>query len=305
MAVESVSMNRSERFDLAALLHERIATRCVCCGTDSLESSPAILMPFVADRVFGWKPVVVDESWGLKTIAPGHAYSICKTMQCNVCGHLFCDIRFSDAEMANLYDGYREEEYTTLREYYEPGYKERNDALKLPLSYKREIEDFLSPLLEFPLTILDWGGDTGTNTPFRDKCAGIDIYDISNKEVETGTRSVTLDQVKSRSYGLLICSMVLEHTPFPFDVLMQIKSAMNDQSVLYVEVPYEKVMRDEQSVPLMSKKHWHEHINFYSEKSLKKLIENSGLTILSQNILFISTAGADCIFQVACKLASD
>jgi hypothetical protein len=53
---------------------ERIASTCVCCGISRLSGSPAILMPFVAARVFDWYPVVIDESWGLKTIQSGHVY---------------------------------------------------------------------------------------------------------------------------------------------------------------------------------------------------------------------------------------
>ena len=39
---------------------ERIATCCVCCGSDVLKSEPAVLMPFVAHRTFGWYPIVID-----------------------------------------------------------------------------------------------------------------------------------------------------------------------------------------------------------------------------------------------------
>jgi hypothetical protein len=45
------------------LKKERIATQCVCCGSENLKSSPAVLMPFVAHRTFGWKPAVIDKSW--------------------------------------------------------------------------------------------------------------------------------------------------------------------------------------------------------------------------------------------------
>ena len=53
----------------------RIASICVCCGGDRLSRSPAILMPFIAARIFDWYPVEIDEGWGLNTIQKGTAYS--------------------------------------------------------------------------------------------------------------------------------------------------------------------------------------------------------------------------------------
>ena len=124
--------------NLANLNQERTASQCVCCGSLKLDSAPAILMPFVAHRIFGWAPVVIDESWGLKTIPNGTAYTICKSLYCLDCGFLFLDMRFSDKELDALYTGYRDQAYTDLRESYEPGYTERNDFLKSCNDWKEE-----------------------------------------------------------------------------------------------------------------------------------------------------------------------
>ena len=91
--------------------------------------SPAILMPFIAARTFGWHSVVIDDSWGLKTIKNGMAYSICNSLACRECNHLFLDIRFSDSEMSSLYQDYRGQDYVRLRDSFEPGYAIRNKAL--------------------------------------------------------------------------------------------------------------------------------------------------------------------------------
>jgi len=159
----------------------RIADACICCGGQSLEKSPAILMPFVAHRVFGWAPVEIDDSWGLRTILNGNAYSICNSVSCLDCGMLFLDIRFSDPEMEALYSGYRQAEYTALRDHYEPGYAERNDTLNQGIGFIPEIEAFLTPFLPLPVRVLDWGGDTGINTPFKSASTLFHVYDISGK----------------------------------------------------------------------------------------------------------------------------
>lgn len=59
----------------------------------------AILMPFISHRVFNWRPVIIDDSWGLNTIPKGTLYSICNTLCCGDCGLIFLDLRFSDSEM--------------------------------------------------------------------------------------------------------------------------------------------------------------------------------------------------------------
>ena len=242
---------------------ERIATECVCCGCRKLSKSPAILMPFVAHRVFDWRPVEIDLSWGLRTVIDGHAYSICNSLCCDDCGLLFLDIRFSEAELVSLYNNYRDQEYTNLRDFYEPGYKDRNTSLCSGIDYIPEIEDSLSPLLPSPVRLLDWGGDTGKNTPFKKSGALIHIYDISNQPVVSGAESVDKTTALETEYDLIVCSNVLEHVPYPSDLLLDIKTVMRGHTVLYLEVPYENVIRTslDYAGALINKRHWHEHIN--------------------------------------------
>lgn len=285
-------------------VRQRLASSCVCCGSADLAVSPAILMPFIADRAFGWRPVVIDDSWGLNTIQSGNAYSICKTMRCRRCEHLFCDIRFSEEEMENIYTGYREEAYVKLRDFYEPGYRVRNEALTVAVSYKQHIEDFLSPFLRDPLTILDWGGDTGANTPFEKRRVSLDVFDISGKAVGGDARVVTREQATSSKYGLIVCSQILEHIPYPSDVLLTVRQAMDEESILYIEVPFEEVMRRYLKDRDKVKRHWHEHINFYSTQSLDSLLVNCRLEILANNVLVAEVGGAEAhILQIACRLA--
>ncbi len=140
----------------------------------------------IAGTRYGYEPVEITASWGLRTIKSGMAYSICNSIQCGKCGLLFLETRFTQNEMKSLYEGYREEQYITIREKYEPGYRERNSKLNTGIQYIPEIEQFLSPYLRFPVSILDWGGDTGKNTPFKKKNKLFHIYDISNKPVIDG-----------------------------------------------------------------------------------------------------------------------
>jgi hypothetical protein len=283
---------------------DRIASNCVCCGSDKIQRSPAILMPFVAHRAFGWEPVEIDESWGLLTIKKGNAYSVCNSLLCEACDFLFLDIRFSDGEMFNLYDDYRGEAYTKLRDFYEPGYSMRNDQLKIGVDYIGHVEKFLEHHLKLPVSILDWGGDTGKNSPFKSRNTRLDIYDISNIPTISGAQRVTKEEALSKKYDLIVCSNVLEHVSYPSDLLADIKMSMDEKSLLYIEVPFEDIMVNAGNNVQKEKKHWHEHINFFSEKSLQYLVENFGLKIIDVNKIHITAGGKTSLcFQIACKLS--
>jgi hypothetical protein len=294
----------AEKIVLSHSEHERIATECVCCKSKYLKKSPAILMPFIADRVFGWKPVEIDDSWGLKTIKNGNAYSICNSLYCINCGFLFLDIRFSEAELNSLYDDYRGQGYTDLREIYEPGYKAKNDSLLAGINYIAVIETFLNPYLSFPIRMLDWGGDTGKNTPFKEKNNLFHLFDIGSKPVVDGAKVVDKNTALSTKYDLIVCSNVLEHVPYPAELILDMKKAMGKETVLYIEVPLEDIVRlSEPHADLsLMKKHWHEHINFYSENSLLQMLNHCGLKVLELKKLNASAGGSSAfLIQIACK----
>ncbi len=284
---------------------ERVARSCVCCGSASLSSSPAIVMPFVAHRALGWEPVEVDVSWGLKTIQRGMAYTVCKTLLCDECKAIFLDIRFSEAELASLYRDYRGEEYTSLRDRYEPGYRQRNQFFSSQLEYLPLVEEFLAPLLPADPTVLDWGGDNGINTPFRGRARTLHIYEISGKETLPGATAVDLVTIRKNHYDLIISSHVLEHVPYPQEHLAELRSCLAKDSVLYVEVPFEQLMVDAETPEsaARAKRHWHEHVNFFSERSLRLLAEKSKLNVINLRSIEVKGGGSNTrVFQMACSL---
>jgi SAM-dependent methyltransferase len=87
--------------------------------------------------------------------------------------------------------------------------------------------------------VLDWGGDTGDNTPFLKSAAAIDIFDISDQPVVAGARRVSREDLQGRAYDLVVLSHVLEHVPQPADLVRDAAQALGAGGVLYVEVPYE------------------------------------------------------------------
>jgi len=293
----------SKRIRLAASADERLASHCICCGSDNLNSSPAIIMPFITHRAFAWKPMKIEKHWGLKTIQSGMAYGLCNSLMCGNCNLLFMDIRFTANEMSSLYRDYRGEEYTKLREYYEPGYSLRNQELAQPLLYLQKTEEFIASFVPKPQAILDWGGDTGLNTPFKSIANMIDIYDISNKVGADGSSVTNKTKLLNKSFDLITCSNVLEHVPHPVSVLTQISEFMSKSTKLFIEVPFESLMisGDEDKI-LSMKRHWHEHINFFTEKSLRCLMLCSDLNILSMRSFPTNEKGNQShVFQIICN----
>jgi hypothetical protein len=288
------------------IMRERIASRCVCCNKGDLVRTPAILMPFVADRVFGWKPVRIDESWGLRTIRTGNAYTSCNSLYCCGCGFLFLDMRFSEVELNNLYRDYRGESYVALRDHYEPGYALRNAELKEGIKYSNCIEEFLEPYFTFPISVLDWGGDTGKNTPFKNRSTRIDVYDVSGVTPIEGVRLVRRAQLDNASYDLIVCSNVLEHISYPLDLLEDIGRVMTRNTRLYLEVPFEAVMVNHPEDPYVYKHHWHEHINFFSETSLRYLVAAAGMKIIELKRLQLESFESPVyLFQLLCAKSQD
>lgn len=265
---------------------------CLCCESPDIESSQAIWMPFVSHRAMGLPPLKIDSSTGLTNIPDGTAYSLCKSLMCRECGLLFADYRFSDAEVERLYRDYRGEEYTNLRNFYEPGYMERNKILTNGNSYLSEVEGFLRDLLPGAgMKVLDWGGDTGINSPFTGERSLLHIFDPSAKTARLAD-AVSFSEVplEAVNYDLIVLSNVLEHVPFPAETLNAIIPLMTSTTVLYIEVPLELLQLGAHYPPYSGaskKKHWHEHINFFTTRSMEILINNCGLQVVSHNLLNI------------------
>jgi hypothetical protein len=286
------------------MIYDPTELACICCGGSDLVQSPAILMPFLANRIFGYEPFEVNSSWGMRDLKPGTAYFLCHSLQCQKCGVLFLDLRFTDTQMERLYRGYRDEDYDRLRERFEPGYILRSQYLENLGPYIKQVEEFLEPFVSKHPNILDWGGDTGANTPLKDRAKLHHVYDISNKEMAPGVKAVNLEEVNQTKYDLIVCSQVLEHIPFPRDLIEQLMSVMHGDTLLYLEVPFEKLMQEingSKNAHLL-KKHWHEHINFFTEDSLLSMCHQLGLDVIRIEHLSVELSkGKTSLISLICK----
>jgi SAM-dependent methyltransferase len=202
--------------------------RCPCCLERMDETCPALMAPFIAQRVAG-RPA-----------------SLCALMTCPACGFRCFDHRFDDAELGRLYQGYREEDYYRTRHGWEPWYTRKiNTGLS---EDPRELETrkagsfrLISGALDGvqPRRILDYGGDRGQFIP--DGLGGERfVYEISGRPPLPGIRAVADLSGLEGSFDLVMICQVLEHLPdlpAQLDILHRLAGA---GGVLYVEVPLER-----------------------------------------------------------------
>lgn len=261
---------------------ELIARHCICCGGGNLGKSPAVLMPFVALRVFGHEPVEITADWGLRDLRQGMAYTLCNSLQCQECGALFLDYRFTDEQMAALYHNYRDAQYNAQRIRFEPDYVKVVPHYYQRAAYLDEVETWLAPHLPEAPAVLDWGGDSGINSLFRERKRLLHIHDISGVELVPGAEQVDIEQISQNHYDLVTCSQVLEHVSFPLELVERMLPALDSGVLLYLEVPHEALMREHPGNLDLAhrKRHWHEHVNFFTETAMRRLLERLGLTVL-------------------------
>lgn len=135
------------------------------------------------------------------------------------------------------------------------------------------------------------GGDTGINTPFKGRLEVHHVYDISNKGTVSGASFVTKEDIAENCYDLITVMHVLEHVPYPNELLNNIVTYMDAHTKLYIEVPYETVFREAVSMkrsPYQLKRHWHEHINFFTKESIEQLIKSCGLKLIDFSVIPVS-----------------
>jgi hypothetical protein len=285
----------------------KIAKRCICCDGARLSRTPAVLAPFLACRIFGYEPAEITADWGLRDIKSGHAYTMCHSLECADCGMLFLDMRFDDEEMSGLYHGYRDEDYTATRDRLEPGYAERNKHFQAGNRYTPMVEQFLAPHLPAAPRVLDHGGDTGRNTPFRGRAEAHHVYDISGLPPIAGAKIVSLEDAKRQTYDLIVSSQVLEHVSAPAWLLREMVALMGDETMIYLEVPHEELIRAATPGAAVGaqKRYWHEHINFYTERSLEALLRGAGLAEVARQSTPVEAGGRrPHIFSVLARRAT-
>jgi SAM-dependent methyltransferase len=204
------------------------ADACPCCGVRDFDSRATLMAPFIADYVLNRQP----EVGALR--------------KCGGCGLMFFATRYTDAEIARLYDDYRGERYLAVRHRLEPWYTRKfNEDIggAVGMGPRQQIyRDTLAAHVDNVLigTVLDYAGDRGQmmqGGPGREHF----VYEISGATPIDGVDGIS-DPVglTGRDFDLVLACGVVEHFSEPLAQLRQVAQHVKPGGWLYLEVPDEQ-----------------------------------------------------------------
>jgi hypothetical protein len=286
------------------------AERCVICEGDISSKTTGLVAPFLAERI-----------WQRKAFA-------IKLAKCGSCGFLFFNPRLEEHEAKLLYDDYRSERYQQMRFRHEPWYtKAFNSGLsdeKIMVARRELLHSIVAENAGFSgiETVLDFGGDQGQliqDLPVANKY----VYDISGVEKRPGIVGISdFAGCLAHRYDLIVCSNVLEHVGFPRELVSQIRQLANPGTLIYLDAPLESpltfssvtkrlaqmlivsVARTRDALAVLKPSGiylMHEHINFFSVKSLATLAEQLEFQVIATGRYGMNgpILGGDCVWCLA------
>ena len=252
---------------------------CIICGNDVIKWRGTIA-PFIVDYVFEGR--LSD-------------YNLC---YCKRCQMIFSDMRLDERETRRLYVNYRGEDYCRIRESYEPGYIKINEKIGKDPHGNRIRKKFIEHIISNGniakvRSVLDYGGDQGQLIPEIFAEANRYVYDISGVDSIRGVKSVATAEAAA-PYDLIMCCGVLEHASFPAMLLELFKGLLTKNGFLYVEVPagiptqrYFDLTLGRKWLNRLWHPQMHEHINYFTNASLRNALLIHGFSPLSSQIMIL------------------
>ncbi len=242
--------------------------------------------------------------------------------RCDRCDLVYFSHRFDDDTLAAMYSGYRNERYLSIRRRWEPWYsRDANSATEPGSEAVAERIGFVTNIvgsyieIDTLRNIVDYGGDEGQFFP-----AGYSgpeyVIEVSGKDLVDGVQAAaSLDELPDRPH-LVIAAHLLEHLVDPAALVKEIRAAVAEDGLFYVEVPLDRpkvrqwhagapyrgfldwvsatrgtwiaadfvagVARNfGRTVPRLGAVKQSEHINYYSTQSLQALLAGGGFRVVS------------------------
>jgi hypothetical protein len=235
--------------------------------------------------------------------------------RCYKCGLKYFLDRYNDREASALYSNYRGSQYYISRHRYEFWYtRNLNGVLgkdsKMVCRRKEHLLQILNRnnIKTQVFSVMDWGGDQGQHIPdiFTERF----VYEISDaKPVEGVTKLTNMQEVRMRSFDIVMLCGVLEHCSDPKDMVRLISELKT--KFLYILVPFEpfkmiRIMPDSwyrkymkfishlpnlrslvdfftaicrlklRLIPPFGILMQHEHLNYFTKDSVKYLLIDNG-----------------------------
>jgi SAM-dependent methyltransferase len=286
---------------------------CIICDREVRLVSYGVVAPFISQ---------LANSPGNSQVSLHH---------CDACQLSFFSHRYSDTELSALYGGYRGTHYVEVRKRWEPWYRSAvNDAYMAGSKEVDSRRSFMERLIakafagQFRVAV-DYGGDEGQFFP--ESAVGRKIViDVSAHPKLEGVESHENFKTIGASPDLVTICHVLEHLNDPVAVLREVRQVIDPQGVLYLEVPldtprlhkwhsrdaYQRylarvgrtrwplVVSDFASgvsrqigirIPRLGVVKQSEHINYFTESSLKALLATTGFKVLAHSAEPKATVG--------------
>ena len=270
---------------------------CLICGSDNITSTDTIVSDFVMARI------APNEKENYKT----------KLCFCKECSFAFYEYRINSEEEQALYKNYRDSEYQKTREKSECWYTEKinnllnNDSTSIN-EQKRVIRKILNDNGVMNIkSALDYGGNEGKT--FFDEIGTENkyVFDISGVPTLKGVENISdFSKLSDYRFDFIMCNMLFEHLADPMSLMGTLKDIGDENTIYYIEVPSENpfVSGNKHSIAnnlkLVFNPHFsffklvkyyfkkrkdpfmtmHEHINFYTADSMKRMIDLSGFTCI-------------------------
>jgi SAM-dependent methyltransferase len=276
---------------------------CIICDRPVSLSSYGLVAPFISEL----------------TDAPEE--SPVTLQHCAACQLSFFSHRYSDAELTAIYGGYRGSDYVRVRKRWEPWYGSGvNNAYEAGSKDVVSRRTFMEGLIaqatprHFRVAV-DFGGDEGQFFPDSAVDRKI-VIEVSGKPMLEGVELYEDLGSIGVSPDLVMVCHVLEHLNDPAALLREVRQVIDAEGVLYVEVPmdlprlhhwharepYKRylahvartrwplVASDFLSgvsrqaglrIPRLGVVKQSEHINYFTERSLKTLLTVAGFSVLT------------------------
>ena len=274
---------------------------CIICKSSDLEYRDTVISDFVMARI---DPRFVNGN------VPNTPTRLCF---CKNCTFAFYEYRISDEESERLYNNYRDGDYQQLREKYECWYTEQvNDALNNDLKQLRRQKARINHMIKNNIrteirSALDYGGNEGKTFFSGVGTEERYVYDISGIDVIDGITKISdFDELRRHNYDFIMTNMLFEHLADPVEVLRKLYELGSNDTYYYIEVPSENpfikgnkfgilknlhlladpvynnlrlakyyfVQKNQPPMPMK------EHINFFTQKSMRFLAKNCGFYIV-------------------------
>lgn len=95
------------------------------------------------------------------------------------------------------------------------------------------------------------------------------------------------EELSNYKWDIIFCNMVMEHLSDVKGYFSQLLTYMNDETILYIEVPIERYMENAEVAII------HEHINFFREKTFYELANQNHASVIKSE----TTDAIRCLIQ--------